>query len=66
MFLFVLVAFSKDKKTETKFNKVVKEKANDYSNVKEKTKYVIWGFFAEEFFLQMYFIYCIIFSLKRI
>ena len=37
MFLFVLVAFSKDKKRESKFNKGVKEEAKDYANAKEKT-----------------------------
>ena len=41
MFLYVLVAFSEDKKTESKFNKVVKEEAKHYANVKEKTQYVI-------------------------
>ena len=41
MFVFVLVAFSEVKKTESKFNKVVKEEAKGYASVKEKTQYVI-------------------------
>ena len=76
MFLYVLVAFSKDKKTESKFNKVVKEEAKDYANVKGKTQYIICStllcttYFKGGDSLQKHFlcrvIFYTIFSLKHI
>lgn len=41
MFLFTLVVFRKDKKTELKFNRVLKEEAKDYASAKKKKQYLI-------------------------
>ena len=69
MFLFTLVVFRKDKKTELKFNRVLKEEAKDYASAKKKNSilyavvyYVLSTlihfnpqFFAEEMFVRIYF-----------